>query len=142
MTRDEIVSAARRWIGTPYGHQAATLGTGCDCLGLLRGVWRSLYGTEPMDVPNYRADWRDGRHAVDLLAAAERCLLPAEGEPMVGQVVLFRLGATILPKHCGIMVGDLRFVHAQEGLGVLEANLTDGWRKRIAGLFEFPGVML
>ena len=61
---------------------------------------------------------------------------------MVGQVVLFRLGATILPKHCGIMVGDLRFVHAQEGLGVLEANLTDGWRKRIAGLFEFPGVML
>ena len=126
MTRDEIVRAARRWIGTPYRHQAATLGAGCDCLGLLRGVWRSLYGTEPMDVPNYRADWRDGRHAGELLAAAERYLLPAEGDPMVGQVVLFRLGTTILPRHCGIMVGDRRFIHSQEGLGVLEANLTGG----------------
>jgi hypothetical protein len=33
-----------------------------------------------------------------------------------------------------------RFVHAQEGLGVVEANLTTGWAKRIAGRYEFPGV--
>jgi len=140
MTRDEIVSAARAWIGTPYRHQAATLGAGCDCLGLLRGVWRDLYGVEPMDVPNYRADWRDGRHADELMSAAERLLVLAGGEPKRGQVVMFRLSAAALPKHCGIMAGDARFIHAQEGLGVIEANLTDGWRKRVAGLFDFPGV--
>jgi cell wall-associated NlpC family hydrolase len=42
MRRQEIVDAARGWIGTPYRHQAATLGAGCDCQGLLRGVLRSL----------------------------------------------------------------------------------------------------
>ena len=37
---DKIVTEARRWIGTPYRHQAATRGAGTDCLGLIRGVWR------------------------------------------------------------------------------------------------------
>ena len=52
------------------------LGAGCDCLGLLRGVWRSLYGDEPA-VPNYRADWRDQRHAAGLVAAVATQGLPA-----------------------------------------------------------------
>ena len=42
-----IVGAARGWIGTPYRHQASLKGVGCDCLGLLRGVWRELKGEEP-----------------------------------------------------------------------------------------------
>ena len=140
MKRGEIVTAARGWAGTPYRHQAATLGAGCDCLGLLRGVWRSLYGDEPMAVPNYRADWRDGRHADELQAAADELLVRAEGMPRAGQVLLFRLGRTTTPRHCGIAVAAGRFIHAQEGLGVIEANLTDGWAKRIAGLYDFPGV--
>ncbi len=46
-TRDAVVAAARKYIGTPYHHQAALCGAGCDCLGLIRGVWRDLYGSEP-----------------------------------------------------------------------------------------------
>ncbi|NCO16648.1 MAG: peptidase, partial [Alphaproteobacteria bacterium] len=42
-----IVAEARRWIGTPYVHQSSARGAGTDCLGLLRGVWRALYGVEP-----------------------------------------------------------------------------------------------
>jgi NlpC/P60 family putative phage cell wall peptidase len=142
MTRDDVVRAARAWIGTPYRHQAATLRAGCDCLGLLRGVWRSVYGDEPAVLPNYRADWRDTRHADELLALAERLLVRTDDQLQAGQVVLFQLGRTALPKHCGILVDGTRFVHAQEGLGVVEANLTDGWRKRIARLYDFPGVTI
>jgi NlpC/P60 family putative phage cell wall peptidase len=137
--RAEIVAAARLWVGTPYRHQAATLGAGCDCLGLVRGVWQALGGAAPPALPNYRADWRDNRHAAELLALAERLLQPAAGAPQPGQVLLFHLGRTALPKHCGIAAGDGRFIHAQEGLGVIEANLTAGWRRRLAGLYEFPG---
>ena len=36
---EQVVAEARRWIGTPYLHQAATFGAGADCLGLLRGAW-------------------------------------------------------------------------------------------------------
>jgi NlpC/P60 family putative phage cell wall peptidase len=135
---DEIVAAARLWLGTPYRHQAATLGAGCDCLGLLRGVWRTLYGAEPLALPPYRADWRDLRHADALLAAAERLLRPAGPPLAAGQVVLFRLNGLPLPKHCGIMVAPGRFIHAQERLGVIEANLAEGWRRRVAAAFEFP----
>jgi len=136
--RRDIVDAARRWIGTPYRHQAATLGAGCDCLGLVRGVWRDIYGDEPMALRAYRADWRDARHAGELLAAAETMLRRAEDGPRTGQVILFRFGRTPAPKHCGIALGADRFIHAQERLGVIEANLGDGWRRRIAGLYDFP----
>lgn len=45
--RDIIIVEARSWIGTPYHHQAALKGVGCDCLGLVRGVWRAVYGADP-----------------------------------------------------------------------------------------------
>lgn len=138
MTPELVVEAARAWLGTPYRHQAATLGAGCDCLGLLRGVWRTLYGSEPMAVPNYRADWRDTSHADTLQAAAQSLLLPADGPPRAGQVLLFRLHSALPPKHCGILVAPDRFIHAQEQIGVVEANLTGNWARRVAGRFDFP----
>ena len=46
-----IVAIARGWIGTPYVHQASVKGAGCDCLGLLRGVWREVHGEEPEAAP-------------------------------------------------------------------------------------------
>lgn len=138
MNPELVVRAARLWLGTPYRHQAATLGAGCDCLGLLRGVWRALYGSEPMAVPPYRADMRDPQHAGALEAAAERLLLPEKGVLEAGQVVLFRLNGMVHAKHCAILVAPDRFIHAQERLGVVEANLTEAWARRISGRYRFP----
>ncbi len=138
MNPERVAAAARGWIGTPYRHRAATRGAGCDCLGLVTGVWRELYEIEPPALPPYRADWRDGRHAGELLALAESRLVRIEGPPAAGTVLLFRLGVSPLPRHCGIAVGDGRFVHAQERLGVVEGNLGEGWLRRVAGVFGFP----
>lgn len=132
------IDAARRFLGTPYRHQASLAGAGCDCLGLLRGVWRALYGAEPEAMPPYRADMRDPLNAAALRDAAERLLVPKAGPVEAGQVVLFRLNRMVEPKHCGIMVSADRFIHAQERLGVVEANLTEGWRARVYGRFRFP----
>ena len=133
-----VVAAARDYLGTPYRHQASVIGAGCDCLGLLRGVWRALHGTEPMAIPAYRADLRDPQNAGALRRAAERFLLVEGGPLEAGQVVLFRLGSMVEPKHCGILLSAGRFIHAQERLGVVEANLTEAWSRRIAGRFRFP----
>jgi NlpC/P60 family putative phage cell wall peptidase len=138
MNPDDIISATRAWLGTPYRHQAATRGAGCDCLGLVRGVWRMLYGGEPMALPSYGPDWRDLRHAGELLAIANRLLVPATLPPQPGQVVLFRLNRLKLPKHCAIMTAPDRFIHAEERLGVVEAALTGQWRRRMAGAYAFP----
>ncbi|MEM6579602.1 MAG: peptidase, partial [Pseudomonadota bacterium] len=70
----DIVAEARRWIGTPYRHQASCLGAGCDCLGLLRGVWRALYGDEPEQAPPYSRDWSEPSRDEVLWRAAARHL--------------------------------------------------------------------
>lgn len=133
----DAVAAARRWLGTPYRHQASVLGAGCDCLGLIRGVWREVVGAEPLAVPPYRASVRDPAHMDGLRLAAERLLVRADGRIDAGQVVLFRLEGMSEPRHCGITVSAGRFIHAQEGLGVVEANL-GGWGKRVWGRYWFP----
>lgn len=138
MDGGEIAAIARQWCGTPYRHQASTWGAGCDCLGLVRGVWRTLYGGEPQIVPPYSMDMRDAAGAGDLLAAARAHLRQAERRPRTGDVVLFRLHRNMPPRHCGIMADADRFIHAQEHIGVVEANLTAAWRRRIAGVFTFP----
>jgi NlpC/P60 family putative phage cell wall peptidase len=71
MRRMQIVNAARRWIATPYRHQASCLGAGADCLGLLRGVWRDVIGAEPEALPAYTPDWSE-INAQELLLAALR----------------------------------------------------------------------
>lgn len=133
-----VVAAARQWLGTPYRHRASTLGAGCDCLGLLRGVWRTLNGDEPADLPPYRADARGADEGMGLTWAAKTFLIPADGPPSAGQVVLFALIRNRPARHCGILIAPDRFIHAQEQLGVVEANLTEAWARRVAGRYVFP----
>ena len=90
--RAAIVAAARSWIGTPYRHQASLQGRGCDCLGLVRGVWRALYGEEPETPPAYRADWAETGGRETLLEAARRHLVEiAVSDARPGDVLLFRM---------------------------------------------------
>lgn len=65
MTAAPIVAEALTWLGTPYRHQASVKGVGCDCLGLVRGVWRAVYGSEPEAAPGYTPDWAEARGARD-----------------------------------------------------------------------------
>ena len=41
-------------------------------------------------------------------------------------------------KHIGILTSERSFVHAYEGLGVVEEPLTPAWARRIALAFLFP----
>ncbi|MFV0383680.1 peptidase [Paracoccus sp. (in: a-proteobacteria)] len=141
---ERVVDLARGWIGTPYMHQASSCGVGADCLGLLRGIWRSLYGTEPEIPPAYTPDWGEIGGRELLMAGALRHLLPvgayAAMEP--GQVLLFRMRHGAVAKHLGILAeaGDRPgFIHAYDRHGVIESPLSGPWRGRIAARFRFPG---
>ncbi|TMV90171.1 peptidase [Thioclava sp. BHET1] len=131
---------ARRWIGTPYLHQGARCGVGADCLGLVRGVWHALYGSEPETVPRYSADWSEPAREELLWRAVARHLPQAQGEAL-GDVILFRMRAGAVAKHLGI-VSELgarpAFIHAFSGHGVVESALTRPWRRRIVARFQFP----
>lgn len=138
MSPARVADAARGWIGTPYRHAAAVRGVGCDCLGLIRGVWHELGGGALPALPPYRPDWRDWSQLAALTDLAERHLVAVDGVPAAGRIVLFRLHGAPWPRHCAIMVAGDRIVHAQERLGVVEAPLSQAWRRRIAGLWAFP----
>jgi len=143
MGHDErIVTVARSWVGTPYRHQTALRGAGCDCLGLLRGVWREVLGTEPEPVPPYSMDWSEAQGEERLWAAAARNLIPTPlYSHAVGDVVLFRMRANSVAKHLGIVAGagdTPTFIHAYSGHGVVESPLSVPWRRRIVARFKFP----
>jgi NlpC/P60 family putative phage cell wall peptidase len=135
-----IVTAARTWIGTPYLHQASVKGVGCDCLGLLRGVWRELYGAEPVQVPAYTADWSEPQGDEVLLTQAARHMRDVAGADFApGQVLLFRMRTGAVAKHIGILSRagtDPAFIHSYQGHGVIESPLSHPWRRRIAARFE------
>src|ERR1700682_1205564 len=42
VTRAQIVAEARSWLGTPFLHQNSMKAAGCDCIGLIRGVFREV----------------------------------------------------------------------------------------------------
>lgn len=138
-TRAAIVAIARRWIGTPYRHRASLEGVGCDCLGLVRGVWREVYGDEPEGLPPYAADWAEAGGTERLAAAAARHLVAVPADRAVaGDVVLFRWRPDLPAKHAGILTSPTRFVHAYDGSAVVESPLGSWWRRRLALAFAFP----
>ncbi len=142
VARESIVAAARRWVGTPYRHQAATCGAGTDCLGLIRGVWRELHGHEPEAIPAYSMDWSEPQRDERLWRAARRHLIERRaGALEPGCVILFRMRAGSVAKHLGIVTetgDDPRFVHAYSGHGVIESPLSAPWRRRVVACFDFP----
>lgn len=138
----DVVALARGWIGTPYRHQASCRGAGCDCLGLIRGIWREATGSEPAPVPAYAPDWSEPAREERLWAAASAHLEAlAPGVPWAaGQVLLFRMREGSVAKHLGLMsaTAPAAFIHAYGGHAVLESPLSAPWRRRVVARFAFP----
>ncbi|MFZ5615972.1 MAG: NlpC/P60 family protein [Pseudomonadota bacterium] len=142
LSRNAIVAAARTWLGTPYLHQASAKGRGADCLGLVRGLYTELYGKEPEAPPPYTPDWNERRPCEEPLLSAARRHLRERGEDFLpGQILIFRIVKTGPAKHCGVVSGADHFIHAYAGRCVVESWLSRWWIERIAGVFDFPGVL-
>ncbi|HWE18281.1 MAG TPA: NlpC/P60 family protein [Hyphomicrobiaceae bacterium] len=162
-TRTTIVALARTWLGTPYHHQASLKGAGCDCIGLVRGIWRELYGSEAEALPAYTRDWAEGSGRESLLQAARRHLVeiaPSSVQP--GDILIFRWRRGALAKHCAILstlpplpacgeragvrgsptgapIRSTKMIHALEGAPVSEVSFSPWWQRHVAGAFCFPG---
>lgn len=139
-TAGRVLAFAEGWIGTPYRHQASLKGVGCDCLGLIRGIWRELYGEEPEVPQPYAPDWAERSGEDRLMSAAyrhfDKSLSLAEALP--GDLLLFRWRPDVAAKHAGILAADRHFIHAYEQAAVISSPLVPSWRRRVAAVFRFP----
>ena len=141
-TSSRILNVAAGWVGTPYRHQASLKGVGCDCLGLIRGIWREVYGEEPEVPAPYAADWAERSGTERLAEAALRHFGPpvdrADMQP--GHVLLFRFRPDAAAKHLGILAEKGRFIHAYEQAGVISSPLVPSWARRIVAVHRFPEI--
>ncbi len=139
---EHIVKLASEWIGTPYRHQGYQKHLGCDCLGLIRGIWQELYGVEPEEPRPYAMDWAESsKHERMLEAARAYCGPEIAIENMhIGCLVLFRWRKSAAIKHAGILSAPHQLIHAYERIGVTQSALVPSWRRRVAAVFTFPNI--
>lgn len=139
---NSVVTQARGWIGTPYVHQASVKGAGCDCLGLLRGVWREMIGPEPEAIPAYSMDWSEPQGEEQLWRVGLRHLIPKDqADQALGDVLLFRMRDASVAKHIGLQarIGpSASFIHAYSGHGVIESAFSGPWARRVVARFALP----
>lgn len=161
MTGLQIVAAARKYLGTPFGHQGRIAGTRLDCVGLVLCVAHDLGLLDKTGIPITRDMYAaySAQPAGNFVYQA--CLRHLEYKPVQeiapGDVAV--LAIPHMPCHVAI-VGDsvnqrpiylpiasrtdaLTLIHAYAGgtAECVEHRIDYRWQKRIAAAFRFPGVV-
>ena len=149
VTRQQIVTEARKWIGTQFRHQGRRRGQGVDCVGLALCIGEDLGLHDVAGSPLLRTDYqRYGSQPTTSIVHDECCarlvrkeLKNATIQP--GDVLTLRV--PILACHVAIVTnlakGELGIVHAYAGSKkVVEHTLSEKWLHRIEGFFTFPGI--
>lgn len=139
--REEVVKAARSWIGTPYHHMADVKGHGVDCAMILVRVYCDLGIAAEFDPRPYTRDWflhRDEERYLGFLLARSREVRV----PNLGDVAVFRVGR--LFAHAGIVsrLDPLCIIHAFAPAmcvveDVVSANAEIGERVKTARFASF-----
>lgn len=133
VSREEIVCAARTWLGTPFHHQGRLKGTGVDCAGLIVGVAREL-GLSAFDTTGYGR--RPNTRELEAICHSEMC--PIAGEAGPGDVWLVEADGR--PQHLAFAT-DVGLLHAYApARRVVEHGIDDRWRRRLIAAFALPGV--
>jgi len=144
ITREQIVQAARAYLGTPYLHQGRVAGPngGIDCVGLCVCVSWDL-GVKPRgwNITGYRRI-PDGyslmRHLTEQMSAqvSQSAMQPGD---------MITLAWDRHPHHVGILGdyphGGLSLIHADgHSRKVVEQRLVFSDRAKFVAAFAFPGV--
>lgn len=140
--RAAIIAEAIIWKGTKFHDNASVKGVGCDCIGFLAGVFRTLIGT--IDIPYYSKDWHLhrteelyllGDHGnPGLLGYCEEVAGPPERAPLPGDVVMFKFGNCFA--HGAIVLAWPKIIHsfAQRPVGtddVTQSQILQRWYENV-----------
>lgn len=153
MTRDDLVAAARTWLGTPYHHMAKVKHGGVDCGQLIIAAFEES-GAVVKDPGFYTSDWHMHRDEDRYIAQVETVLRrsdddersvdtrvladPAYNVPQ-GEVIVFRVGRTF--SHGGIVTRWPLFIHSYLPSGIVEEVDIRGtpMSKKTARIYTFEG---
>ena len=137
MTIDDILTAARQCLGTPFRHQGRLVAFGLDCAGVAIHVAREI-GAGVIDVSGYGRTPAHGQLArsLDSQPCLERVFLE---DRQAGDLLLMRFSSD--PQHIAICAGET-IIHAYEAAGkCCEHRINDLWAARIVRVYRFRGVI-
>jgi len=147
-TREEIVAAARAYLGAPLRHQGRY--QTFDCVGLVLAVAEDLALTDRDGRLIHRADYgRYGPQPVDGGVEREVALRLSrrefksiiEIEP--GDVLVLRAPRVVCHTAIASLLptGEIGMIHAyRPAKKVIEHHLDESWIRRISSVFYFPTV--
>jgi NlpC/P60 family putative phage cell wall peptidase len=142
--REQIISAAYSWVGTPYHNHARVKQVGVDCAQLCVGVAIEA-GSIPEEmallIPNYSPEWHLHNREEKLIGQLESfgCRRIDRIDTKAGDIVCFQFGRAT--SHLGIMVNETQFIHARFDTKTVVCNtMNEEWAKRWTFTYQFPGV--
>lgn len=147
MSRPALIAEALEWRGTPWHHRASVKGAGCDCVGLIAGLWRHFAGPEPWHLPPYGPDWAQPGPEILL---EQLCLHFRPVPPRslrAGDIIAFRLATDAPCAHVALFLGPdglpvppepARILHACWARAVVESRYSPAWSRRAHAAFAFP----
>ncbi len=141
VTRAAVVREALEWIGTPFQHAQHCKGRGCDCIGLVIGVFQRL-GAIPANYapPGYSQQWHAHKNEELLVASAHGMgFMDKATDPEPGDLLVFKFGRVC--SHSGIYLGGGEFVHAFFNLSrVVKQPLRGELQQRMRRVMVAPWV--
>jgi cell wall-associated NlpC family hydrolase len=138
MTREDVVTEARDWIGTPFRWQASLKRVGADCKGYIAGVARELAMPEAASVYAAMADY-GARVPVATLKRGLAATLERVGEPEPGDVLLLIVSGKA--QHLGFHAGDA-LLHTYSGKTVMASPLKGALRVwPLDSAWRFPSLV-
>lgn len=149
-SRFEIVLEAKNIVlaQTPFHHQAAVVGVGCDCIGVLRIIGRKVSPKESAELeasPEFLSYGPDPDPQLLLRGCRKFMDEIPKNQALPGDALLFKtLYSKGLPKHFGIVtrLDPMYMVHSWAlGPGhVIENRVDERWQRRILSAWRFRGV--
>lgn len=122
------------FLGIPYRHQGRDFAA-TDCYGLVMLWHKHMLGRLLPDLRCHESAEAQAASAAHQVAAG--CWAEVSA-PEVGDVILLSVHG--LPSHCGLVVGDGRFLHVHEGhTSCIERWESPRWARRVAGFYRFVG---
>jgi cell wall-associated NlpC family hydrolase len=133
--RDEIVTAARSYLGVPFRHQGRSR-NGIDCLGLVLVVYNQVFGTshEILGYPR-RPDAAEMRRQLREKLSA---ITPEQARAGDLAHLAYNGEAT----HLALLTTPEQIIHVllTPPRRVVEQRLSPELRDRVAGWYRLPGV--
>jgi NlpC/P60 family putative phage cell wall peptidase len=129
----------RDWLGTPFHLNAVIKGAGCDCYGLVRGIFQEktqcVLSSSPI-LPDMQPATLTTFAPLFLAHLAEYTVEIPHRLPQPNDILLFSLpsGESV---HLGIAENEHTFIHAVYGRGVIASRYTGLWAGRHRRSFQF-----